>query len=173
MRSMWVTKPEFLVSVLMFVVGTLISVYGPETRRLLALPGERWRRLRQPATKTRIEVVELRIRFAEQIHGNAYELLFFIANAFLRFINSFFRSIVYLFVPAVLFEVFSRRWFKAGDILWPLFIGSFVGFVGTLSVVFRDLRDFPNSVNRYKAELVKLRADDGARTAAHVPASEP
>jgi hypothetical protein len=149
----WLTAPATILSVALFIVSAVISLYAPEVRRFLALPSHRWR-------NWRIEVTRRKLVLIMRLHQNTYSLLlFFIWNivetAFWVAISA--TSLMFMFQIVTLT---SKSPPQTQYPLWYSVWGIVLGRIVAVKSIIEGLYGYESTLNKLKAKLASLDAPD-------------
>lgn len=135
----WIVSHPVTMMLILFIIGSVVSLFSTEIKRFVAYwPG-------RTAQAAALNMDTNRLRLLENIHGNTYNLVLYLAfNATGLVTTAFFWSMI-LVVGSAIFNhgVVAREW------VIPVVIGMCVGKV---QMVARDIRDLYH-YDKISAEL--------------------
>jgi hypothetical protein len=142
----WAVTPQMLVMYVLTALGCLVSVFGPDFRRIFQLPPKRWKR-------GYLITLEENLQRLHILHDNTYGLVLFVSSGIVKAVlYSLYTSIGALIVGSIL------NWTTFAPItLTGLFIGQMFGRLWLLNNVLQSLSHYEASVEKLKKKILKLK----------------
>ena len=143
----WATSTGGTVTLLIFILGCLVSLYPEQIKRFL----HEWPFTRKMYRKYRFNVAKHKLQELEYLHDNAYRLNLHV-----------FGALVLLFISAVGISLFLALMTSLTTHSWPnmnsfgaVFFGMLISKSLNLARVFHDLSDLENAKRRFQSQMLK------------------
>ena len=161
MVPQWMSKPEVILSMTLFVIGTTVSLYRTEIRSALTIPGRKWKEFRIAFKRVRLEGHQTELTSLQYMHENAYRIvLYVLINVFSA---SHFIAVGFfgIFVLHFLFILFGLR--KLGDFPAIPYAGGVGGLLsGRVVHIYERLHglwDYNARCQTLEQKISKLKAE--------------
>jgi hypothetical protein len=153
----WLTKPEVIFGTVLTLICFIGSLYSTEIRRGLRWPGQKMTR---KMIESHLELSEGQLQTLQRIHGDAYQLVLWLAWIMISLLRSQIMAVLFgLVVSSLLYLVTKDRWYLSPFAFLGIAIGNLANY-GTRSYqIIKALYDYENSVARLKDTIDQCKAE--------------
>lgn len=151
----WITKPEMIVTFVLFGLSVTVSVWANEIRRFFS---SRVRGMKS----SRLQEYEYKLRFLEWINGNAHNLVLWAIQNTLKVIHyTIWLTLGGCFL-VIIANGFSPAKLQLSDfarIIIPILPGYFIGRVISMHNTIRQLYSHETTTTELRNKIAKLKAE--------------
>jgi len=151
----WMTKPEMIVTFVLFGLSVAISLWANEIRRFLS---SKVRGMKS----SRLQEYEYKLKFLEWINGNTHNLLLWAIQNTLAVLHYTIWLTIGACLLVIIANAFSPARLKVSDfvrMLVPILPGYFIGRVISMHHTIRQLYSYEISTAELRDAIAKLKAE--------------